>query len=110
VEYWCLSCGHHWKSRGLSRSRVCSSCWGRVIVDQDEIRLSWEIAVLFCEFAVGNTIKNPIVALPLKLATYLNVMSRARTQADRRNVTRLMLKEAGYEEMKVNSLADKLHP
>lgn len=114
MEYWCLTCNHHWTSRGASPSRQCPSCWGRAIADQDELRLGGVVALPLSSLSSGAVppIPSPTVVLtfPLALGHFLAVMGRAHSQVERRRAAELMLAQNGVPSLQATALAAQMYP
>lgn len=114
MEYWCLSCNHHWISRGASPSRQCPSCWGRAIADEDELRLGGIVALPLSSLSSGALPPPPsptaVVTFPLAIGHFLAVMSRAHSQAERRRAAELMLVQNGVPTLQASTLATQMYP
>lgn len=116
----CLSCQNQWVTRGSALPRQCSSCWGRSLASEDELRLGGLVCHLLANASASRLPPapppNPLVGLgqfiafPFSIKAYLDVMSRARDQLERRRAAALMLGYRGVGTATANSLANIMFP
>ena len=118
MKIYCLSCSNEWISRGSNIPRQCPSCWGRILVTEDELRLAALVCHLLANLAANKLPPPPspvgfprdVISFPLSLKTYHDLMNRTNDQSQRRRAAKLMLEQRGIDEEESSEMANAMFP
>ena len=114
MEFYCSPCASEWVGRGSGEPRQCPRCWGRVFLSEDEGRLASVALIPLAYLGLGEApgVPSPATALmvPLGLITLTRVMGRAKTQGQRQDLARVILKHGGFDAARAEESAARLYP